>query len=515
MKTKNYSREKEPYSLNLSKSKFVTGVQCLKCLYLTCYSPELAGEVDETAEAIFEQGKEVGRWAQRWFSDGVWVEEDYKDHEAAVRRTQELMSNKNFPAIFEAAFTFDDICIRVDILERQSRNRWRMIEVKSTSEVKEVHLPDVAIQKYVLKNCGVKLTDACLMHLNKEYVFNGRKHDLNHLFTIQDLSAEIRGYEKDIPSLLDKQWRVLSGRKAPKVDPGKQCTKPYTCAFYDECNEELPADHVSIIPRLGEMKLSLLEEMKVESIHEIPDDFSLTVLQKRFCERFKTRKPYFGPDMSTHLSKLKYPLYFMDFETSNPALPRYRGMRPFSRIPFQWSVHVQQKAGGKLSHYEFLAEDSNDPREAFIQMLLKVLDKKGNIVVYNKSFEDSCLKEIGECFPKYREKIETVRQRIWDLRVLIQEHVYHPDFGGSFSLKAVLPALIPEMTYKGMYVAEGTQASLAYEEIVSGMLSKEEVNSLRKALLEYCKQDTFAMVRLLDRLRKVCKVMPKRMKIDD
>jgi len=415
-----------------------------------------------------------------------------------------LMKDKNIPAIFEAAFTFQDVKVRVDILERRPRNRWRLLEVKSTSKLKDTHYDDVAIQKYVLEGCGLKLSESCLMHLNREYVYAGGEYDLDQLFAINDLTEDIEDITEKIPGLLSEQKRILSLPDPPDIKPGDQCSDPYECEFYGMCNPENPDNWVGYLPRIGKAKIKYLLDQGVELIHDIPDDFGLTDLQSRACLCVKNGEPYIGKEIQREFKKLKYPLYFMDFETYNPAIPRYAGMRPFDQIPFQWSVHVQRQPGSKLEHYEFLAENADDPREDFIKGLLQVLEDgggKGHIIAYYASFETSRLNDLASWLPKYASRIEKVLDRLWDLHPAIKNYVYHPEFYGSFSLKAVLPALIPHMTYEGMDVADGIAAGLAYEKMIKEELTKTESKALRDALLEYCGQDTLAMVELIQTLR--------------
>jgi hypothetical protein len=487
---------------NLSKSKYLAGLQCLKRLYLQCYQPELAGETDEQQQAIFDQGKEVGLLAQKAFTSGTLISEDHLHHKEAVTRTKELIADKSVPAIFEAAFNFDDILIRVDILERLPRNKWRLIEVKSSTKTKEYHLPDVAIQKYVLEQCGFKVSKACLMHLNRDYVYDGKKYQLSELFTIDNLTGEIESFENELPAHIKEQWKTLALKKAPDVECGSQCSDPFDCDFYSFCSDELPDDWVGNLPRIGE-KADQLIEMGIESIHDIPDNFPLSETQRRACECVQKNKPYYDRDLKDEIATLKYPIYFMDFETLFPALPRYTGMHPYDQIPFQWSVHVQKKPGLKLEHYEFLQDDESDPRDAFITSLLSVLEKhkKALIIVYS-SFESTRLDDLSRWFPKYAKRINRVKNRLWDLLQVIRSNVYHPQFYGSFSIKNVLPALIPDMSYENMEVADGTQAGLAYEKLIRGELESKERQTLRDALLEYCRQDTMAMVRLLEYLNR-------------
>jgi hypothetical protein len=287
----------------------------------------------------------------------------------------------------------------------------------------------------------------------------------------------------------------------PDIEPGSQCTNPFTCEFYDHCNKPPPMDHVENLPGISAKNLKKLAALGIESIADIPKDFPLTDRQKRAWECAKTGKPWFGKGLKEALAGLRYPLYFMDFETLGVALPRYAGMSPYDQIPFQWSVHVQRKPGADLEHYEFLSEEDVDPRLAFAIALCPVVGKKGSVVAYNAGFESGCLEDLAQWFPKYRDNITNIQKRLWDLLPVMRALVYHSAFCGSFSLKSVLPALVPEMSYDGMEVAEGSDAGLAWEKIIHGEVQGVERNRLREALLAYCKQDTLAMVRLLDVLR--------------
>jgi len=240
--------------------------------------------------------------------------------------------------------------------------------------------------------------------------------------------------------------------------------------------------------------------MGVESIRDIPDDFPLNERQRRAAMCVHTRKPWFSAELNKDLESLKYPLYFMDFETVNPAIPRFAGMRPYDQIPFQWSVHVLREPGAEPEHFEFLATDNSDPRREFINSLCAALGNSGSIVVYS-AFESQRLSELAAWLPEFADRIKKIQSRLWDLLPIVRNHVYHPKFAGSYSIKNVLPALVPGMSYEGMEVADGTDAGLAWESLVRGKLDQNEHDTIRKALLDYCGQDTLAMVRLLDKLK--------------
>ena len=497
--------KRKGHQLKLSKSKFLSGCQCLKRLYLQVHKPETASEPDAVQQAQFDQGYEVGELATKAFPGGVAVKEDYLDHTEAVARTKILMEDKNVPAIFEAAFTYQGVRVRVDILERLPKNRWRLIEVKSTSKLKDSHYQDVAIQKYVLEGCGLKLSESCLMHLNRDYVYNGRNYDLGKLYLSNNLTKDLLDFTKKIATILAKQKRILRLPEPPDVQPGDYCKDPYECEYYGLCNEEVPDYWVGRLPRISKAKIKDLADQGIDLIHDIPQDFGLTDLQNRVYLCVKNGEIYIDSKIHREFEKLKYPLYFMDFETYDPAIPRYAGMRPFDPIPFQWSVHVQGQPGSELKHYEFLADDADDPREAFIKGLLEVLEdsgEKGHIITYYASFESGRLSDLAAWFPRYAPRIKKIKNRLWDLRPVIKDYVYHPQFKGSFSLKAVLPALVPHMTYEGMNVANGIAAGLAYVKMIKGGLPEADIKNLRNSLLQYCGQDTLAMVELIQTLRK-------------
>jgi hypothetical protein len=485
----------------LSKSRFIAGLQCLKRLYWEVHQPELAPEPDEKSLAVFEQGYEVGRWAQKAFPGGMLIEAGPQEMGKALKQTGRAVADNQCPAIFEATFSYDNILARVDILERLPRNKWRLIEVKSSTKVKDYYVYDVAIQGLILEGLGMKVIP-CLMHLNREYVYDGEQYDLKELFVIEDLTDETAALKQAVKDLLREEWKALGRRKAPDIEPGSHCTDPFGCEFYDVCNKPLPADHVANLPGIKPNRLEQLATRGIQSIKKIPKDFPLTEPQRRAWECARTGKPWFGTGLKDALSDLLYPLYFMDFETLGVALPRYTGMSPYDQIPFQWSVHVQRKPGAEPEHYEFLADDSNDPRPEFAKTLCRIIGKKGNVLAYSRGFEWRCLADLAEILPQYRDQIENIQGRLWDPLPVIRANVYDLEFRGSYSLKAVLPALVPDMTYDGMEVSEGSMAGLAWEKMKHPEVGSEERKRLKDSLLAYCKQDTLAMVKLLEVLHK-------------
>ena len=485
--------------ITISKSKFVAGCQCLKRLYWQVHEPELGGVPNAAAVAIMEQGREVGRLARQMFAGGVEVK--WENPEQAIRTTRELVANLDVPAIFEATFENGDVLVRVDILQRRRDNRWRLIEVKSTTDLKEEHLDDVGIQTRVVSRSGLDLASSCLAHVNRNYVFQGGSIDVRRFFKIRNLTRRIERLLPKLTFQLRSELRVLAMPNPPEIPTGPHCTSPVTCEFFDRCNAPLPNDHVGYLPRIHASAVEELQGIGVESIHDIPDDFPLNERQRRACTSVQTGEPWFGAELGKELGSLRYPLCFIDFETVNPAIPRFSGMRPYDQLVFQYSVHVQRELGAEPEHHEFLASDGTDPRREFITSLCAALGESGSIVVYNAAFESQRLSELSTWLPEFADRIKKIQVRLWDLLPIVRSHVYHPAFAGSYSLKAVLPALVPSLTYAGMEVANGRDAGLGWESLVHGGLDRSEHNRIRKALLEYCGQDTLALVRLLERLR--------------
>ncbi len=487
----------------LSKVRFTAGLQCFKRLYLMVNAPDEAAGISDAGQLIRDRDREVGELATRLFKAGVPVDQDHQSVRKAIERTQELISDTSVPAIFEAAFTHNNVHVRVDILERLPRNRWHLLGVTSATGVKGHHVPDLAIQQHVLEKCGLKVARISLMHLNRAYVYDGTAYRPEKLFTISNVQDSRKPLMLRIYMLINLMRMTLSQDHPPIVAPGNQCTEPFECAFYHLCNPERQADWIGNLYKLSAKKFIDLQLSHIDSIKDIPEDFELSAMQQRIRTCLKKNKPYFSAGLKAQLAELKAPVCFMDFETVNPALPRHAGMRPYDQLPFQWSVHVLNRYGAKPRHYEFLHDGTGDPRKDFIETLLEVLEQhcSAPIVVYNQSFEAGRLSELAALFPKYAARIKRVHKRLWDLLPVVRKNVYHPQFCGSFSIKRVLPALVPGMSYAGMGVEDGAQAGAAYMRMLAMDAPLREKKRLRKDLLQYCAQDTLAMVKIVEVLR--------------
>jgi len=478
-----------PPGPRLSKSKFLSGLQCHKRLYLEIHHRELASEPDEQTQAILDMGTAVGEEARKRFPGGVLVEADHLHPAEALTQTAELLGDPSVPAIFEGAFKFDQVLVRVDILERVGQNAWRLIEVKSSTRVKDVHLDDLAIQAYVLSGAGVALAGVGLMRINNQYVYHGGELDLEQLFAWQDLTAQVTGRFAEVPIRLAAMKVMLAKPSEPAIEPDGHCHQPYDCPFWDHCTKDKPARWIYHLPG-GERTFRQLAVQGIQTIDDIPPGFRLSILQRRVRDNVE----WIGPRLKAMLQTIRYPVHHLDFETFMPAIPKFPLTRPYQTIPTQWSNHIETEEGS-VQHQEYLCGDPNDPREELAVRLLESLGRDGSICVYS-AYEQAILKGLAETLPALRRELEQVMTRLWDLLPVIQEHYYHPGFEGSFSIKSVLPALVPSLGYGDLDIQEGGTAAQHYYRMVFEETDWVEKERLREALLNYCRRDSLAMLEL-------------------
>ena len=488
-------------SPQLSKSRYMSGRQCLKRLYLETYYRELADEVDQAQQARFDAGTEVGELARQRFPGGRLVAEEYFQHEQAVRTTGRLLRSVPVPPLYEAAFNFEGVRTRVDVLHKSYGPGFDMVEVKSSTSVKPENIADVAIQMHVVEGTGVPLDRAWLMHINNTYVYQGGPYDLEQLFSLVDVTEQARAFAADnIEGDLSRMWEALQLDAEPDIETGGHCNKPYTCNFFGHCHKSEPEHPVRRLPRLGEKLWARLREAGIGAIGDIPPDFTgLNDMHRRVRDSVVTGQPFVGQDLGVALNEIAYPVSFMDFETVGPALPLYVGTRPYQTVPFQWSLHIRD-ADGNLAHREFLNDDADDPRQRFVVTLLDSIPAQGSVVVYS-SYEKGILTAMADLFPQYRSRLDALCDRLFDLLEVVRGHYYHPQFRGSFSLKSTLPALAPDLGYAGLEIESGDVASIEYARMIADDTPEPVKARIRDSLLAYCKRDTEALVRVMDALQ--------------
>ncbi|HOX23979.1 MAG TPA: DUF2779 domain-containing protein, partial [Elusimicrobiales bacterium] len=357
------------------------------------------------------------------------------------------------------------------------------------------------MQKFVLEQAGLKIRKAMLVLVDSSYVRQG-PIDPSAFFRLEDLTEEAEEREKEIRQNISNFLKTIQSKTEPAIDIGAHCSDPYDCDFQDYCWAHVPDCSIFNIPRLNGNKKAELVSRKILAIEQVPDSFPLSDNQRRHVDIIKSGKPRVDREaISRLLDTLKYPLYFLDFETINPAIPPYDGLRPFQQIVFQASLHVQKKSNSKLEHFEYLGEGEQDPRSEAARFLLKNIGPAGSVVVFNKSFEVTRIKELAEAFPGHASQLLAINKRVWDLAEPFQKGFYlHPGFRCSYSIKNVLPVLVPGMSYDGLEIANGSDAQVAYANLMSDQLSTTERDNIKTALKRYCGQDTLAMVEILSHI---------------
>jgi hypothetical protein len=478
----------------LTKSTFLRGLRCGKSLMLDALRGDLRDPLDEDARMRMLLGQEVGQVARGRYPGGE-IGRIPGQIAVSLQRTRDLIETET-GVIYEAAFQYDGVFILVDILVRGEAG-WRLIEVKSTSGVEDHHLWDLAVQAYVLRGAGLTLEDACLLHINTEYVRQGEL-DLRALFSEASLLDEVQEAEAVVGQSVADSKLLLEGGEVPEIDIGTHCKDPDLCDFKGHCWAHIPSPSVFDVYYIGKKAFDLYDE-GITRIEEIPESFSMGKRSSFHVRAHKSGETIIKRDeLRAFIDSLEYPLFHLDFETINPPIPPWDGLRPYNQLPFQYSLHVQRAPGAEPEHSGFLAEAGVDPRREFLESLLPATEGTGSIVVYYRSFEKGVLDSLGDQYPEYRDAIDDRIERLVDLRDPFGKQWYYaPAMGGSTSLKAVLPALVPDLSYEVLEIQNGAQA-MAIFLALADQKGSAAYDAQRDDLWEYCKLDTLAMVRIVD-----------------
>ena len=492
----------------LSKSKYVAFCSCEKLLWLRVYKPELV-EVDEASQARMDEGNVVGDLAMGLFGDFVEVTA-YKD-DGSLDLTKMIEDTKQCLAdgvenICEASFSHNGCYCAVDILKKE-KGGYAIYEVKSSTDVKDYHLTDIAYQKYVLEKCGVNVTGTYIVHIDNKYVFDGNL-DVTKLFMVEDVAEQMENEYVKVPNLLPAALKLIASDQEPIKDIDENCCG---CEFWGYCAKHVPTPSVFDLYRMNiSKKLEFYREglISYEDLQKSKRiDNPIRIMQLEGALQGKTFINKKG--ISDFLKTLSYPLYFLDFETMQQVIPDIIGTRPYQQITFQYSLHYIETEGGELKHKEFLAESGKNPLRDIAEQLCRDIPKNVCTMAYNKSFECTRIKELAELFPDLSDHLLNIRDHIVDLLVPFQQGNYYvKEMGGSFSIKSVLPALFPDdpsLNYHNLdeRVQNGGDAMTIFPKIKD--MPPEEQEATRKALLEYCKLDTLAMVKIWQRLVDVVK----------
>lgn len=479
----------------LSKSDFILGNYCLKALWLKKHKKELLADTSDTWTS---SGYDVQDLAQKLYPDGVEIDAKPWEVDKGAELTQKL--TKKHKVLFEAVVKLDNgaFC-RIDIFEKAVRG-WNLIEIKSTKDVNDTQLNDLAYQYYVFKNAGYTINRCYILHLNKGYI-RKKRLNLKQLFVCDDVTAEIKARYNDVAEYTDTLLKYQNKRSEPKANISKLCQG---CDFYDYCCADVPEYSIwdifstttadKICKEVNSYDINALDANDYDGKTQI--DIEAWQKKKIHCDKALIRE---------FLNSLVYPLYYLDYETLMPAIPMFEKSSSYQQIPFQFSLHIQKEIGGDVKHISFLHKERTDPRRALAESLVKNCGKKGSIIVYNENFEKSRNKELADLFPDLCQDILAINNRIVDQLIPFRNRaLYHYKQHSSASIKKVLPSFT-NLKYDNMEICNGGEAMERYLAFQQGKLTFDEEKTLFDALEAYCGQDTYAMVLLMNVLYQKAK----------
>ena len=483
-----------------SKSKLLALRQCPKRLWLEVHQPELKEDSAET-KASFQTGHQVGDLARQIYDPenvGVLIDVTKDGFQRAFERTVVLLQDQKpiFEAGFSAggAFAFADVMLPV---EDGGKSMWRMVEVKSSTSVRDYYRDDVAVQAFLAQSSGVALQSISLAHIDNSWVYPGNK-DYRGLFKENDLTQEAFSRTDEVKGWIAQAQSICASTTEPVIEISEHCDTPYTCGFFDYCNRETSKAEQPIywLPRFPSAKVMKLAKLGTIEMGAIPDD-ALNGKQLRVKTHTLANTTYFDAvGAAADLASDSLSTYFLDFESINLAVPIWKGTRPFQKICFQFSLHALDDSG-HLEHTEFLDLSGNDPSEPFAKALIAGCGTSGAIYVYGAAFESPRINELATRYPDLSQALQAINARVVDLLPIARERYYHPSQQGSWSIKRVLPAVVPELSYADLDgVQDGGMAMDAFKEAIHPSTEPQRKKQIERQLLDYCQLDTYAMVRL-------------------
>ena len=480
----------------LSKSKLLAFRQCPKRLWLEIHSPQLREDSGATL-ANYATGHQVGDVAQQIYDPqlrGQLINPQVEGFDEAFARTQALLRSRQ--PIFEAGFRAEGALAFADVLLPAGKG-WRMVEVKSSTSMKDYHRDDAAVQAFVARACSVPLYSIALAHIDNQWIYPGGG-DYQGLLVEVDLTDEAFALTDEVRGWIADAQAVVARKKAPRTATGAQCSDPYECGFLAHCQSQEPqAEHpVHWLPRRGSALKAHIETRGTRELRDLPDDL-LNPTQQRVKAATLSGQAFFDQNAAAQaLAGHKLPGFFLDFETIQFGVPIWQGTRPYQQMPFQFSVHRLGRTG-RVAHQAFLDLTGGNPSLPFAQALLAACGERGPVFVYNAAFEQTRIRELAERHPRLAPALHAINDRIVDLLPVARQHYYHPSQQGSWSIKAVLPALCPDLRYDNLDgVQDGGAAQQAYLEAIAPATSAARKAELERQLLAYCRLDTWAMVRL-------------------
>lgn len=473
----------------LSKSRLMAFRQCPKRLWLLTHQPELI-KLNDVSEKSFSIGNQIDEVARTLWPGGIFIDGDNLSQ--AIEDTKTALQLKK--PIFDATFQKGSLLIRADLLI-PDKDRYRLIEVKSATQIKDYYFEDVAIQAWVCQQSGVSLSRIEIAYVDKHFIYPGNQN-YQGILKYDDVSAHVTDMIENVPAWIETAKKILS-KTCPNISPDTHCHIPYKCPFWEYCqSSDLKQTNfpVEILP-YGQKLSSSLRKEGYSDLREVPFEKMINPTHQKIWRITKSGIAEIQSEAGNVIRSLEYPRYYLDFETIQFAVPIWKKSSPYEQIPFQWSCHIEEK-NKTLNHFFYLSENREDPRSDFVESLINILGNKGSVIVYNATFEKMILNSLANHFPDKAKQIQNIIDRIFDLLPLTRNNYYHPDMKGSWSIKKVLPTIAPDLAYDNLDVADGLMAMDAFYEILDRNTSQKRCIELKEKLIKYCERDTLAMVRI-------------------
>ena len=475
----------------LSKSRILSVWQCRRRLWLEARRPDLRTHSTEVRRRL-DQGRQLDALVHRLYPDGALIDEELSLPEALRETARHLVRSPRHP-LFEATFSQQGVVVRADIF-RSGENGYQLTEVKSSTRVKPYHLLDCAIQNWVISAAGYPIEQTFLAHIDTRFLYRGDS-DYSGLLRRVDVSERIAELIPKVPGLITACLETLSRPEEPDIPTGPHCTRPFSCPLKGHCSPTTTEYPIRLLPGGGHI-IKELAEQGIQDIRDIPDGRLQKPLHRRVRQATIRGRAYIGQEIRQALLELPYPRYYLDFESIQFTIPRWARTRPYQQLPFQWSCHIEN-APGELRHSEFLERSGEPPMRLCAEALIDTLGNEGPIFCYSR-YERTVIHQLAARFTDLAPGLNALAERLFDLLPLIKAHYYHPAMKGSYSVKAVLPTVAPELSYDGLTdVHDGVGAQLAYEQLIDADTPARRKSELSDQLREYCRLDTLAMVRMV------------------
>ncbi len=463
-------------------------------------------------QARFDEGNLFEDYAEKTFPNAVKLGyktdgnfDGTKYNSLPLLTQQEI--EKGTRVILQGRFEVDNLTCIFDVLERVKGNTFDLYEIKSSTSVKPEYIPDLAFQTVVLEKVGLTIRNMYVLHVNNEYIRKGAIDGKQLTSKRKDVTEDVRACMDDTISNIEKAFEILSTKTMPDVSPRylKGASMEEWLEIFERVKGKFPEYSIYKLCSLNAKTAGRLEDLGIELMNDIPDDFELSERQQsqvaavKKGERIINRK-----EIKTFLDTFKYPLYFFDYETFAGVVPAFDGIRPYQQVPFQYSLHVLEAPNKKIEHKEFLHTENSNPCESLLQQLRKDIGSEGTILAWHDSFEKSRNKELAEMYPAHSDFLLNLNERMLDLKIPFSEEWFvDKDFFGSASIKDVQPVLVPGPGYDGLEISNGSTAQRVWMETFLDGKNADKKDTIIKDLLAYCKDDTLNMCEILECLYKV------------